>query len=232
MTKEALGELILSSERQLYATAKTILSDDQDCADAIQESIVKAFSKIDTLKKDRYAKTWLMRILINECYNIARRINVNEPLDEGYAENMKQPKENRDYSELYRAVNELKEELRIPVILYYMEEFNIREIAQILEISEGAVQKRLVRARKTLKKKIQLEEIRRIKKRLSRYSGLCSRYDSGRSRKASKFIKHYTNADKKQVKPKYKQGSGCGSCVHYCNINRCLCRNKALSYVP
>ena len=159
MTKEALGELILSSERQLYATAKTILSDDQDCADAILESIVKAFSKIDTLKKDRYAKTWLMRILINECYNIARRINVNEPLDEGYAENMKQPKENRDYSELYRAVNELKEELRIPVILYYMEEFNIREIAQILEISEGAVQKRLVRARKTLKKKIQLEEI-------------------------------------------------------------------------
>lgn len=118
MTKETLGELILSSERQLYATAKTILSDDQDCADAIQESIVKAFSKIDTLKKDRYAKTWLMRILINECYNIARRINVNEPLDEGYAENMKQPKENRDYSELYRAVNELKEELRIPVILY------------------------------------------------------------------------------------------------------------------
>ena len=113
MTKEALGELILSSERQLYATAKTILLDDQDCADAIQESIVKAFSKIDTLKKDRYAKTWLMRILINECYNIARRINVNEPLDEGYAENMKQPKENRDYSELYRAVNELKEELRI-----------------------------------------------------------------------------------------------------------------------
>lgn len=100
-----------------------------------------------------------MRILINECYNIARRINVNEPLDEGYAENMKKPKENRDYSELYRAVNELKEELRIPVILYYMEEFNIREIAQILEISEGAVQKRLVRARRTLKKKIQLEEI-------------------------------------------------------------------------
>ena len=104
MTKEALGELILSSERQLYATAKTILSDDQDCADAIQESIVKAFSKIDTLKKDRYAKTWLMRILINECYNIARRINVNEPLDEGYAENIKQPKENRDYSELYRNI--------------------------------------------------------------------------------------------------------------------------------
>ena len=51
MTREELGQLILSSEQQLYATAKTILHNDQDCADAIQESIVKAFSKVHTLKK-------------------------------------------------------------------------------------------------------------------------------------------------------------------------------------
>lgn len=57
MTKEQLGALILSSERQLYATAKTILMNDQDCADAIQETIVKAFSKIQTLRNDKYAKT-------------------------------------------------------------------------------------------------------------------------------------------------------------------------------
>ena len=53
MTKEQLGNLILDSERQLYSTAKTILFSDQDCADAIQETIVKAFSKIDTLKNDK-----------------------------------------------------------------------------------------------------------------------------------------------------------------------------------
>lgn len=159
LTKEALGSLILSSERQLYATAKSILANDQDCADAIQESIVKAFSKIDTLKKEQYAKTWLIRILINECYNIVRRNNSNDHLDECYAENMIKHKENRDYSELYRAVNELKEELRIPVILYYMEEFSVREIAQILDVSEGAVQKRLARSREKLKKIIRLEEI-------------------------------------------------------------------------
>ena len=76
MTKEELGQLILSSERQLYVTAKTILANDQDCADAIQESIVKAFSKIHTLKNDRYVKTWLIRILINECYNITRQSGI------------------------------------------------------------------------------------------------------------------------------------------------------------
>ena len=64
MTKEELGTLILASERQFYATAKTILYSDHDCADAIQETIVKAFVKLPTLKKDAYAKTWLIRILI------------------------------------------------------------------------------------------------------------------------------------------------------------------------
>jgi len=57
VTKEQLGTLVLGSERQLYSTAKAILCSDQDCADAIQETIAKAFSKIGTLRNDRYAKT-------------------------------------------------------------------------------------------------------------------------------------------------------------------------------
>ena len=152
MTKEQLGDLILSSEAQLYATARTILADDQDCGDAIQEAIVKAFSKIHTLKKDEYAKTWLMRILINECYNLFRKERYHIPV----AEVEQKPEmytEEQDYSELYRAVNTLKEELRIPVILYYMEDFSIREIAQIMEI------KRLARARKKLKAEVDLKEV-------------------------------------------------------------------------
>ena len=73
MTKEQLGSLILDSERQLYSTAKTILFSDYDCADAIQETIVKAFSNVGTLKNDNYARTWLIRILINECYSLVRK---------------------------------------------------------------------------------------------------------------------------------------------------------------
>mgnify|MGYP000718438513 CR=1 FL=1 len=55
-------------------------------------------------------------------------------------------------------LNSLKEELRLPVILYYIEDFSIKEIAQILEISEGAVQKRLARARGKLKRDLQESE--------------------------------------------------------------------------
>ena len=81
MTKEQLGSLILDSERQLYSTAKTILFSDHDCADAIQETIVKAFSKVDTLKNDNYARTWLIRILINECYSLVRKSSKFIPLE-------------------------------------------------------------------------------------------------------------------------------------------------------
>ena len=112
MTREELGQLILSSEQQLYATAKTILRNDQDCADAIQESIVKAFSKIHTLRKDCYAKTWLIRILINECHNIVRQDGRKAYLEENHMKLSERLEEKRDYSELYEAVNNLKEKLR------------------------------------------------------------------------------------------------------------------------
>lgn len=170
MTREQLGALILDSERQLYSTAKTILYSDQDCADAIQDTIVKAFLKIDTLKNDKYARTWLVRILINECYSILRKssklVSLEEMNDKGESGGSmktcgsadKEAEKRADYAELYRAVNSLKEELRLPVILYYIEDFNIREIAQILDITEGAVQKRLARARGKLRMNLQESE--------------------------------------------------------------------------
>ena len=155
MTKEQLGSLILDSERQLYSTAKTILFSDYDCADAIQETIVKAFSNVGTLKNDNYARTWLIRILINECYSLVRKSSKFIPLENLADRQEPESEKTKNYSELYTAVNSLKEELRLPVILYYIEDFSVKEIAQILEISEGAVQKRLARARGKLRQELQ-----------------------------------------------------------------------------
>lgn len=158
MTKEQLGNVILESQHQMYATAKAILKDDHDCADAIQETIVKAFAKLDTLRKDRFVKTWLMRILMNECYNICRRSEKVLTIDQ-YMEQIETPqKERENYGELYEAVQELREELRIPVVLYYVEDLSCREIAEMLDISEGAVQKRLARAREKLKNRLEDKE--------------------------------------------------------------------------
>lgn len=151
MTKERLGSLIIESEDHLYRVAKSLLYNDADCADAIQDAIVKAFSKLHTLKNDKYAKTWVIRILINECYAIMRKekrmvsLETLETVPEDAAY------EEKDYSDLYQAVTKLPEDMRMAVVLYYVEEFSIKEIALIQNVSESAVKNRLFKARAKLR---------------------------------------------------------------------------------
>ncbi len=150
MTKEQLGNLIIASEDMLYHVAKTLLRSDADCADAIQEAIVKAFSGIQTLRKDSCAKTWLVRIVINECYVILRREKRLVPIDDFVENEMAQ--EQADYSELYEAISRLPEEIRLTVTLYYMEGYSVREIADLLKTTESAIKNRLMRARTKIKR--------------------------------------------------------------------------------
>lgn len=145
MTKEQLGKLIIASEDTMYHVAKTLLRSDADCGDAIQEAIVKAFSNIHTLKKDSYAKTWLIRIVINECYAVMRKEKRVVSLENYITE--EQAEEREDYSDLYEAISRLPEEARLSVTLYYMEGYSIKEIAALMDTTESAVKNRLSRAR-------------------------------------------------------------------------------------
>ncbi|MDE6220120.1 MAG: sigma-70 family RNA polymerase sigma factor [Lachnospiraceae bacterium] len=152
MTKEQLGSLIIASEDTMYHVAKTLLRSDADCADAIQEAIVKAFTSFQTLRKDSYAKTWLVRIVINECYAIMRREKKLVPMEEYTAEETAE--ERADYSDLYEALGHLTEETRLTVTLYYMEGYSVREIAALMNTTESAVKNRLARAREKMKKEL------------------------------------------------------------------------------
>ena len=155
MKKEELGELIIASEDMMYHVAKTLLYRDADCADAIQETIVKAFSKLHTLKSDVYAKTLLTRILINECYTVMRKEKKVVSLEDYQME--ERAAETKDYSELYEAISRLSEDARLSVTLYYMEGYSVREIAGILGVTESAVKNRLSRARAKLKNELEQE---------------------------------------------------------------------------
>lgn len=156
MTKEQLGSLIIASEDTMYHVAKTLLRNDEDCGDAIQEAIVKAFLKVHTLRSDALGKTWLIRILINECYTIMRREKRLVSLEEFPGEEA--AVEIEDYSELYEALTRLPEDARLCVTLYYMEGYRVKEIASILKLSESGVKSRLARARSRLKRELESME--------------------------------------------------------------------------
>jgi RNA polymerase sigma-70 factor (ECF subfamily) len=149
MTKETLGQLIIDSEETMYHIAKSLLYNDADCADAIQEAIVKAFVKLHTLKDDSYAKTWLIRIVMNECYAIMRKEKKIISLQD-YQMN-EQETESKDYSDLYEAIFRLPEQIKLCVTLYYMEGYSVKEVAALLDTTESAVKNRLAKARGKLK---------------------------------------------------------------------------------
>ena len=115
----------------MYHIAKSLLYNDADCADAIQEAIVKAFVKLHTLKDDSYAKTWLIRIVMNECYAIMRKEKKIISLQD-YQMN-EQETESKDYSDLYEAIFRLPEQIKLCVTLYYMEGYSVKEVAALLD---------------------------------------------------------------------------------------------------
>lgn len=154
MKKEEFAEIVLASTDSLYRVSKAILKEDSDCEDAVQEAIAIAFDKLDTLRKDKYAKTWLTRILIHECYALLRQRTKTLTL----AENWEMPVTERgyaeveeDYSGLYEALKMLNDDQRLTMVLYHLEEYSVKEIAQIMEVSTGTVKSRLARGRNRLR---------------------------------------------------------------------------------
>lgn len=154
MKKEQLGQLIIASEDMLYRVAKSLLFNDDDCADAIQEAIVKAFSGLHTLRQDAYAKTWLTRILINECYAIMRREKRIVSLEDYMQQEASA--DPADYSDLYESIRHLPEDARLAVTLYYIEGYSVKEIAGMTDATESAIKNRLARARARLKSDLEM----------------------------------------------------------------------------
>ncbi|WPC44748.1 RNA polymerase sigma factor [Clostridium sp. JS66] len=153
MNKETFIANVLEAESTLYHVSKSILTHDQDCEDAVQGAILKAYDKIDTLKKEQYFKTWLIRILINECYDLKRK-EYPEVSYEEYFESTK-AEDRKDYRELYLAIRKLPERIRIAIVLYYVEGYSVEEIKETLKIPTGTVKSRLAKGRKLLKIKLE-----------------------------------------------------------------------------
>lgn len=149
MNKAVFIDNLLEAESMLYRVAKSILKNDEDCQDAIQEAIIKSYTNLDSLKKEAYFKTWLVRILLNECYNMLRsrqpQVSYEDYLEE-------QPYDSKEeYSALYEAIQKLKDPTRVMIILFYVEGFSIKEISRMLDVSNSAVKTRLSRGRKELR---------------------------------------------------------------------------------
>lgn len=143
---------VLRLEKLMYHVSWAMLRSDADCADAVQEAILKAWQKIGGLRDTDSFKPWVMRILVNECNTILRRKwRSFAPLQEDTAVALP-PAPPTPLSE---AIAALKPEHRLAVTLHYGENMSVAEIAGLLGIPEGTVKTRLMTARNRLRDMLQ-----------------------------------------------------------------------------
>lgn len=142
---DAFVELMELHMQSMYKIAKSYLKNDEDVADAIQDTILTCFERIESLKQIRFFKTWMTRILINKCNDKLRRereVYLGESLIETAV--WEEEYTNLEWCELLHSIDE---KYRTVLLLYYVEGFQIKEISKILDMKESTVRTRLSRGR-------------------------------------------------------------------------------------
>lgn len=145
---EAFEILMRNELSSMYRVAASILQNDEDVADAVQETLLICWEKIGTLKNDSFFKTWLTRILINQCNDILRKRKPTVSIDEIQEISVLDSYDNKEWKEITKL---LDEKYRTVIELFYVEELSTREIAKAMKLSEANVRIRLSRGRKQLK---------------------------------------------------------------------------------
>ncbi|MDQ0494528.1 DUF5643 domain-containing protein [Paenibacillus brasilensis] len=99
--RKAFVALMKHMESDMYGMARSILRSNEDCADAMQEAMLKAYKSLGELREPRYFKTWLLRILINECHLILRKQKRVVPV----AEFIREPSTSGGYEKIDLFIN-------------------------------------------------------------------------------------------------------------------------------
>ena len=136
----------------LYRIAMGILRCDADARDAVQQALLKGWEKKENTQPGKF-RWYLTRIVINEARNIQRYRMRVFPVETPPAVDQMTP----DYRELYDAIFDLPEDLRLPLLLKYMRDLSEKEGAQALGIPVTTFKNRLHRARKALRKTLDRE---------------------------------------------------------------------------
>ncbi len=142
-------------EKLMYHVSWSILRNSNDCADAVQEALVRAWQKKHTLRSVEHFKPWLMRILVNQCNDMLRRQKRRSFFSlEAAAESVAAPEEALDLTD---AIGLLKTEWRVVIVLHYMEGCTVQEISAMTGVPSGTVKARLSAARRRLGQLLQDE---------------------------------------------------------------------------
>lgn len=142
----SFSRLVLEYEGMLYRVCRSILCNEADCADAVQETIITAWQRIGQLRNPESFPAWAARICVNRCYRIARaRRQSEEQAAPGSREHRSDAR-----LDIMNAVAALPRQMKLIVVFYYFEDWSVERIAKALGLFPGTVKSRLYHARRLL----------------------------------------------------------------------------------
>ena len=144
-------------QNMVYRIALHYFGNSQDAEDAVQEVFLRLYTAEKSFESPEHLRRWLIRVAVNQSRKLIRSpwFRRRAPLEawSGTAE-LPAPEESR----LFLAVMALPEKYRVPLYLYYYEDYPVREVAALCGLKESTVQTRLQRAREKLKQTLTTQE--------------------------------------------------------------------------
>ena len=148
--REPVQKLVERSQQNLYAAAFNVCKNQMDAEDIVQEAFLQYYTSKKEFDDEQHIRAWLIRVVINKAKNcnltFCRR---NKCSLDDYIETL--VFETPASKELFEEVMKLPEKYRIVIHLFYYEDYSVREIADILKLSESNAKVRLTRGRTLLR---------------------------------------------------------------------------------
>lgn len=141
-------------KNMMFGAAVRILKRKEEAEDVVQDCFIKGFQRIHQLKEDANLGAWLKRIVVNKSLDIVRNNNKikysDDPIviEDKVEEEHIEPTISVDF--VKECINQLKEKYRLVLVLYMIEDYNHREIGELLQIKESTVRNQYKRGKEQL----------------------------------------------------------------------------------
>ncbi len=155
ITESVFLDVFEKFKNTVYSVVFNYVRNAEDAADLQQDVFVKLLASEAEYENEEHIKAWLIRVSINLCKNHLRSKSYlsDAPLSEEIPAEVK-----GDSDDLFAMVLTLPEKYRIPLHLFYYEEYSVRQIATAMELPEATVKIRLKRGREKLGKSLRKED--------------------------------------------------------------------------
>jgi len=154
--QRAYEALVRKYEKPIFNVALRMLRDRDDAMDVTQTVFVKAYEKLNLFDEKREFFSWIYRIAINESINLSKRDKRLDEYESGITAALAPTQEDQHSAdalteEINRAIEMLKLDYRMVIVLKHFHDFSYQEMADVLGIPEKTVKSRLFSARQQLK---------------------------------------------------------------------------------